>query len=182
MLKTFIALLRGINVSGKNMIKMNDLVVHLENLGFKKIRTYIQSGNIIFETEAQDKTLIQKSIHEKIKDVYGFDVPTLVRSAVELKLVFKNNPFINEHHIDIDKLHVTFLNDIPAKENVAKLSEFRGLEDQFILKDDVVYICCENGYGRTKLNNTFFENKLKVSATTRNWKTVGKLVDMAYTL
>jgi uncharacterized protein (DUF1697 family) len=179
MLKTFIALLRGINVSGKNMIKMNDLVVHIESLGFKKIRTYIQSGNIIFETENQDKKQIQNYIHKKIKDVYGFDVPTLVKSADELKSVFENNPFINGHHIDIDKLHVTFLNDFPSKENVTKLSDFRNLEDQFILVEDVAYIFCENGYGRTKLNNTFFENKLNASATTRNWKTVGKLVEMA---
>jgi len=175
---TYIALLRGINVSGKNMIKMNELLIHLSSLNFKNIRTYIQSGNIIFESDLMDENLLEKSIHEKILSMFGFDVPVLVKNADAWKKVHNSNPFILERNEDIDKLHVTFLSDIPNQEFISKLVDYKDVVDEFILDSNIVYICCHNGYGKTKLNNTFFESKLKVSATTRNWKTVIKLMEM----
>jgi uncharacterized protein (DUF1697 family) len=178
-MKTYIALLRGINVSGKNIIKMNELIVHLSNLDYKNIRTYIQSGNIIFESDDKEIANFENEIHQLITSKFGLKVPVLVKSAEALKKVFENNPFVHNEKLDINKMHVTFLSETPDKENIVELVESKIEADEFILNNDVVYLYCGNGYGNTKLNNTFFEKKLKVSATTRNWKTVCKLRKMS---
>ncbi len=177
-MRTYIALLRGINVSGKNMIKMNELVVHLSSLHYKNTRTYIQSGNIIFECDAKEEKVFENEIHQLIAVKFGLMVPVLVKTDSAIKKIFENNPFINNNNLDINKMHVTFLSETPIKENIVKLIESKIESDEFILTNDAVYLYCGNGYGNTKLNNNFFESKLKVSATTRNWKTVGKLVEM----
>jgi uncharacterized protein (DUF1697 family) len=175
----YIALLRGINVSGKNLIKMNDLVFQLQNIGYQNVKTYIQSGNIIFSSLEDNSKTIEIQIHNMILKEFGLNVPVLVINQDKLKKVHENNPFIKTTNMNIDKLHVTFLNAVPSKENIQKLADYKNLDDKFVAENDTIYICCPNGYGSTKLNNTFFENKLKVSATTRNWKTIGKLVEMA---
>ncbi len=174
----YIALLRGINVSGKNIIKMNDLVVHLSGLDFKNIRTYIQSGNLIFQSDLMDENLLEMAIHEKILAIYGFNVPVLVKDAQAWGKVHENNPFIINRNEDINKLHVTFLSNKPNKELIDKLLDYKDITDELIIEGDIIYLCCHQGYGTTKLNNTFFENKLKVQATTRNWKTVIKLTEL----
>jgi len=175
---TYIALLRGINVSGKNLIKMKELTVHLASLKYNNIKTYIQSGNIIFASDEKENIVLEKEIKQLIDDKFGLKVPVLVKTAAEMKTVFENNPFINNRNLDIDKMHVTFLSEAPVKENILKLVESKIETDEFILTNDIIYLYCFGGYGNTKLSNTFFESKLKVSATTRNWKTVGKLVEM----
>jgi len=178
-MKTYVALLRGINVSGKNLIKMTELVVHLSSLNYKEIKTYIQSGNIIFKSDAKEIITIKSEIHQLIFDKFGLKVPVLVKTAEEISTVFQNNPFINSNNLDTNKMHVTFLSETPVKENIVKLVESKIESDEFILTEDIIFLYCGNGYGNTKLSNTFFESKLKVSATSRNWKTVGKLVEMA---
>jgi uncharacterized protein (DUF1697 family) len=178
-LKTYLALLRGINVSGKNPIKMNELVVHFESLGYQKVRTYIQSGNILFEAEVKDNMLVEIAIHNKITREYGFNVPVFVKSANELKEIYNNNLFVKERNLDIEKLHVTILSGIPRRDNVEKLKAFQSNKDEYIIYKNNIFLYCPDGYGKTKFSNTFFENKLKLIATTRNWKTVGKLVEVA---
>jgi uncharacterized protein (DUF1697 family) len=176
----YIAFLRGINVSGKHLIKMAELKLLFDNLGFKEAKTYIQSGNIIFKSEIDETKMIEKKIYEKIEKEFGFQVPVFVKSAGALRKVVENNPFIETNGQDINKLYVIFLNQTPNVANIARLNDFKNSEDKFKLTDDIVYLCCENGYGKTKLNNTFFENKLKVSATTRNWKTLEKMLKLLY--
>jgi len=178
-MKRFIALLRGINVSGKNIIKMNELVAQFSNHNYKNIKTYIQSGNIIFECADKDAKTLENEIYRLIIDKFGLKVPVLVKTAEELKKIFESNPFIKNDTLDINELHITFLNETPERENIIKLVESKIEADEFILTLDVVYLHCKNGYGNTKLNNSFFESKLKVSATTRNWKTIGKLLEMS---
>jgi len=174
----YIALLRGINVSGKNLIKMNELVAIIQSIEYQNVRTYIQSGNILFETNERNLRKIESEIHDKILEEFGFDVPVLVISREMLNTVFENNPFINKNNSAIEKLYVTFLSDTPEQENIQKLNEIKNIEFKFSIENNVVYISCEKGYGNSKLNNNLFENKLKVSATTRNWKTVKKLLEM----
>lgn len=175
----YIAILRGINVSGHNKIPMADLKKLFEELKCDNIRTYIQSGNVIFEhTKSTDKALIKK-IEKGISDKFGFDVPVLVITAGELEKVIKNNPFIKEKDIETDKLHVTFLAEPPAKANIDKANSYNFEPDRFSIDEKAAYVYCPNGYGNTKLNNTFFESKLKVTATTRNWRTVNELVRIA---
>ena len=102
----------------------------------------------------------------------------MVKELDEIKTVLKNNPFVNKRKEDIIKLHVTFLSQEPATDNIDKINKAQYLPDEFTLDGKNIYLFCPNGYGNTKLNNNFFENKLKVVATTRNWKTVNELVSI----
>lgn len=177
MIKKYIAILRGINVSGQKLIKMTELVNHLQELNFKNISTYIQSGNISFESSSTDQNTIADSITKKIKEKYDFDVPVIVLNSDELRNVTKNNPFIVRGE-DISKLYVTFLSEVPDTSLIAKFKVINYLPDEFIHYEKVLYGFVPNGYGNTKFSNTFIENKLQTKATTRNWKTVLKLTEM----
>lgn len=180
-MQTYISILRGINVSGHKIIKMDALKKMYEDAGFKKVKTFIQSGNIIFQDKETDIKTLEEKIAEKIKITFLFDVPLIVKSLNEFETIFLNNPFIKEKHKDIIKLHVTFLALKPDKSNIEKLKGDFG-NDEFIITDSAIYLFCPENYGNTKLNNNFFESKLKVTATTRNWKTVTELVNLAKTI
>lgn len=176
---TYITILRGINVSGHNIIPMKELKALMERLGFENIATYIQSGNIVFNSPEKNEDKLITKIHNAIKTKFGFDVPVIARTAKEFKAALNNNPFFKEKDIDTEKLHITFLASEPTKENTDKANTYNYEPDRFIISGREVYVYCPNGYGNTKINNTFFENKLKVTATTRNLKTVKELVKMA---
>jgi uncharacterized protein (DUF1697 family) len=178
-MQTYIAILRGINVSGQKMIKMDSLKAQMEELGFKNVETYIQSGNIIFEYQKVDKSDLVKQIEHKIFEKYGFKVPVIIRTPQEFEHILSHNSFIISRNEDINKLHVTFLSELPAQELLNNFPKPENIADELVISGDHVYVFCPNGYGNTKLNNNFFENKLKVIATTRNWKTVIKLGEMA---
>lgn len=178
---TYIAILRGINVSGKRIIKMDALKKMFAELHFENIRTYIQSGNIVFEAKKTNLKLLETMLSAEIKKQFGFDVPVLVLTADELKFIINKNPFIHNKSIDPAHLHVTFLNDEPVNTLAAKISVTDYLPDEFSVTGKTVYLFCPNGYGNTKLNNAFFEHKLKVAATTRNWKTTCQLLQIAET-
>ncbi|WP_010179005.1 DUF1697 domain-containing protein [Aquimarina agarilytica] len=179
-MKKRIALIRGINVGGKRKVHMKDLKVLFEDLGFTDVVTYIQSGNVIFNSNAALDTIKTASkIEQAILKVYGFEVPVVVIIANDMQQAAKANPFLNEETVSVDQLHVTFLQGIPNSEHLVKITSYPTGADQFILKDQVVYLCCQDKYHKSKLSNTFFETKLKVSATTRNWKTVVKLVELS---
>ncbi len=169
----FLSILRGINVSGHKQIKMTDLKILYENLGFKNITTYIQSGNVIFENATAKG--ISERIEKNIEAKYGFNVPIIIRSIDEMKEVINRNPFLKEKNIELEKLHITYLEKDPMQENLDKLKDLNYDPDRFYISGKEIYLYCPNGYGNTKLNNTFFENKLKVKATTRNWKTTNEI-------
>ena len=173
----FIAVLRGINVSGKNMIKMPVLAKTFVDLGFTEVSTYLQSGNILFRSGEKNTDCEQKIRHRIDKD-FGLSVPVIVFSREYLQRIREENPFAKKAEIDQNKLHVTFLSEEPSAENFEKIKADQYLPDEFILQDNVIYLFCPAGYGNTKLHNNFFENKLKVMATTRNWNTVNKLVEL----
>ncbi len=173
---TAVAILRGINVSGQKQIKMTDLQQLCSTIGLQNVRTYIQSGNVIFDTELTDARVIQQKIEQKIAEVYGFTVPVLIKTKQELEHVVHTNPFIKQPAIDSSKLHVTFLATAPAQKAVDALLAVDYLPDEWIVIGKEVYLHCPDGYGRTKLTNTFFEKKFATAATTRNWKTVNELL------
>lgn len=178
-MQTYISILRGINVSGHKMIKMNELVSLFESLHFENVKTYIQSGNVIFQTHETDVHDLAKRIEAKISEQFGFEVPVLVKEKNDIISVIQNNPFLKLSDKDVTKLHVTFLSQEPDKSNLDKINQGQYLPDEYILSGSIIYLYCPNGYGNTKLNNNFLENKLKVVATTRNWKTVNELMKMA---
>ena len=157
---------------------MEDLRESLVHLNFHNLQTYIQSGNIVFGAEEKDTASLAEQIHEVIQKDFGFDVPVIVLSKDELQKVAGSNPFINKRDEDINRLYITFLAKKPEQEFIKKLSSKDLGTEEFVVDDRAVYIFCPTGYGRAKLNNNFIENKLKVTATTRNWKTVKKLLDM----
>jgi uncharacterized protein (DUF1697 family) len=182
-MQTFISILRGINVSGQKKILMAELKVLYESLGFKEVKTYIQSGNVIFSLEDEKSSTDQelaRKIEKAIAEKYNFQVPVLVRTVDEMKNTLAENPFIKENKdIETDKLHVTFLAEEPVKANLEAIKTLDYLPDRFIISGKEVFLYIPDKYGETKLSNKFFETKLKVSATTRNWNTVNKLVELA---
>ncbi|MFN8283904.1 MAG: DUF1697 domain-containing protein [Chitinophagales bacterium] len=173
---TFICILRGINVSGKNKILMQDLKALFESMSFKNVKTYIQSGNVVFDAKSTKN--LETIIQQKIKEQYGFDVPVIIRTVDEITSILKQNPYLKQKNIELDKLHITFLSEQPSKENLTKINTYNFEPDVFEIIGNDVYLHCPNGYGNTKLSNTFFENKLKVTATTRNWKTVNEIAKL----
>lgn len=176
---TYISILRGINVSGHKLIKMEALRKMYSDLGFSDVRSYIQSGNIIFSYKNSETDSLEKKISKKINDTFGFDVPVLVKEISEFKKILNNNPFLKYKKTeDISKLHVTFLSAEPLKENTEKIKDGDYGPDEFAVAGDIIYLFIPDKYGNTKLSNTFFEKKLNVSATTRNWKTVNELAKM----
>ena len=179
-MKTFISILRGINVGGQKKIIMAELKSLYETLKFKEVITYIQSGNVIFKAnEKLSNADLEKKIEKAIQTKYGFTVPVLVRSAEEMRTVIKNNPLVNNKGIDVGKLHVTFLREEAAPAVLKSMEAYDFSPDKFIITGKEVFLHIPVSYGETKLSNTFFENKLKITATTRNWNTVNKLAEMA---
>jgi uncharacterized protein (DUF1697 family) len=175
-MQPIISILRGINVSGKNKIPMVELKALYEKSGFKNVTTYIQSGNVVFSADKKELNSLPLKISQLIFKNYGYTVPVIIRTADEMETLINENPLLKIKGIDIEKLHVTFLSEDPHKVNLEKIKEFQYLPDKYLISGKEIYLSCPNGYGNTKLSNTFFENKLKVTATTRNWRTVNELL------
>jgi uncharacterized protein (DUF1697 family) len=178
---TYISMLRGINVGANKRIKMGELRNLYRSLNFKDVKTFIQSGNVIFNSQYMNSSDLMDKIETKIKENLGFDVKILIMTKNQLKQVIDENPFKKE---DIKHLYVTFLSDAPSENfiNEIKLNngfKIKNKSDKFFISQKVIYIFLPDGYGKTKLNNNYFEKNLNVSATTRNWKTVNKLFDIA---
>lgn len=170
--EAFIVLLRGINVSGKNKLSMAELRELLNELEFKNVQTYIQSGNIILNSE-ESKTTICKKIKDGIKTKFGYDVPVIAKTVSEWKKAIKNYPFpINNPKI----VAFVFLDKKTSETNI----EANGLnDDEYQIDNDMVYLYCPSTFARTKLSNNLIERKLKVTATTRNLRTTLKLLELA---
>ncbi|MBR9853253.1 MAG: DUF1697 domain-containing protein [Algicola sp.] len=172
----YIALLRGINVSGQKKIRMADLRQVLEKSGLQNVKTYIQSGNIVFEKGTIKKEDLREHIFDAIRQNFGFDVPTLIIQKEEIEEVLDANPFSDK--VNVDKLYYVWLRNSPKQELVEEFNQLYFEREQFHITDKCVYLLCESGYGNAKLNNNYIEGKLKVGATTRNQKTMIKLLEM----
>lgn len=175
---TFIAMLKGINVSGHKIIKMERLRASFADLGFANVRTYVQSGNVIFETNESPAGLAAKIEGQILKD-NGFDVPVLTKTAAELAGIIERNPLVKDKAIDQEKLHVTFLSSDPPKDALSLLRPLAAGAEQVRIIGRAVYLYCPNGYGNTKLTNRAIEKKFSCHATTRNWKTTLMLLQMS---
>ena len=179
---TYISMIRGINIGSKR-IKMADLRDIYMSLGFNPVKTYIQSGNVIFKSNIHDPDELGRRIAQKIFETYNYHVEIVIRTMEELKTVVQSCPFGDK---EVEYLHVTFLSKIPEEERVHSidLENIDGIKstEEFKLLSKEIYLYLPEGYGRTKLNNNFFEKKLGLNATTRNWKTVNKLLEIAESL
>jgi uncharacterized protein (DUF1697 family) len=175
---TYVALLRGINVGGRTKVGMDDLRRLFVALGHADVKSYVQSGNVLFSGPVEESSRLADDIQRRIARDLGVTVTVLLRTRDDLAYVVANNPFLSRE-TDLAKLHVTFLADAPDHERVARLDTPSGGPDEFSLAGREVYLHCPRGYGRTKLNNAYLERRLGVAATTRNWNTVTKLCDLA---
>lgn len=173
-MNTYIALLRGINISGQKIIKMADLRAFLTEAGLSQVQTYIQSGNIIFES-SQSRKELTKLIIETIEKHYGFHVPTIILTPAELQQAADNNPY---QGTEGNKLYLTFLSEAPLLDGLDAIMSVKKTDEEIKLIEKVLYFHCPNGAARSKISNNLVEKKLAVRATTRNWRTTNKLLDL----
>lgn len=179
---TFISMLRGINVGGHRKVPMNELREAYTRLGFSNVKSYIQSGNVVFDSKQSSSAKVGALIEAKLKEWLGGPVPVIVRTSAEFGKVIEGNPFLKERQEDTKNLYVILLSARPsasAMSNLATVETPNEQADEFVSGERVVYVFCPKGYGETKFNNVFFEKILKVSATARNWNTVQALYAMA---
>ena len=177
-MKTHLALLRGINVSGHNMIKMDVLKTVLENAGFQNVRTYIQSGNVFVDSEEEHGASVGFKIKQEIFKVFGYEVPVVVIGKEDLESCLKNNQYLNEIDSDTKKLYVAFISKELSSGalNDLRISQFK--PDEAAIDKSRIYIKYAVGAGKTRLDQKYIEKKLNVVATIRNWNTVTTLLEM----
>jgi len=173
-----VALLRGINVGGKHKLPMKALAELFEEAGAADVRTYIQSGNVVFRADSAPVDDVIAGVEQGIERRFGFGVPVVVRTATRLREVIDDNPFISTG-ADTQHLHVGFLADRPSDEAVASLDPTRSETDSFRVLGAEVHLHVPGGMGRTKLTTDWFDRRLGTTMTVRNWRTVNKLIEMA---
>lgn len=171
---TYLALLRGINVGGKNKLPMKDLVGLFEDVGCLNVRTFIQSGNVIFNASRGLVKGLPNLITRTIEENLGYRIPVVLRTAEEMDEAIHWNPFIAAG-VPEKTLHVYFLASLPDARAVATLDASRSLPDRFQVCGQEIYVELPNGMARTKLTNAYFDSKLATISTARNWKTVIQL-------
>ena len=174
---TWVALLRGINVGGRKPVPMSELRALFECLGHRQVSTYVQSGNVVFRTDGEEPALVA-GLESALRETFGFDATVVMRSGDELALVARTHPFA-ANEPDPAKLHVFFLADAPSAEAVVGFETDRFAPDTLVVVGREAYVHYPNGRGRSTLTIDRVERALGTVATGRNWRTVGKLVELA---
>lgn len=174
----FICLLRGINVSGKNLIKMELLREIFLKMDFTNVLTYIQSGNIVFESTVMDEKILISRIEAKLLQVLNYQIPAMLRNFDEWRKIANNSPF-QDHLKSTDyKLYVTFFNTTPAPEFQQKVIQLSNSNETFVFQGREMYSkISKDPSFKPIFTNNLIENKLKIPATTRNWNTIEKLLE-----
>ncbi|HEY3834282.1 MAG TPA: DUF1697 domain-containing protein [Acidimicrobiia bacterium] len=173
---TYAALLRAVNVGGRSLA-MAELRALCADLGFTDVQSYVQSGNIVLTSGSRSERGVQRTIEDGIAERFGLDVPVMLRSHGELTGLLKANPYAATG-ADPARLLVMFLDAAPKPATARGVDGEQHAPDLFTVAGREIYLYCPNGYGRSKLTNSFFERKLGVRCTGRNWRTVGKLVEL----
>ncbi len=174
---SYVALFRGINVGGKHKVPMADLRALFEGAGATNVRSYIQSGNVVYDAPARVAPKIAERVEAELERAFGFGAPITVRTASELAAVLANNPYLRPDS-DHARLHVIFLSTLPEKRKVAALDPNRSPGDAYTISGREIYLSLPNGAADTKLTNAFFDSGLGVTSTARNWRTVTTLHEM----
>ena len=177
----YAALLRGVNLAGRNRISMPDLAKALTSLDLEDASTYIQSGNVVFRSRSAKEAELRTAIEKQIADAFGLSVAVLLRTDKELAQIAKRNPFLADE-ANLKLLHVAFLDSAPTKKAIAELDPDRSPPDRFAVRGREIFLHFAKGSGRTKLGIDYFERKLGVAATARNWNTVLKLAELTASL
>jgi uncharacterized protein (DUF1697 family) len=177
MLTTYLALFRGINVGGKNKLPMKDLKEMFIDAGCEDVKTYIQSGNVIFRASPAVSEPLPGLIAAKVAEGFGHRPPLILRTVGQLRDVISSNPFLPQGFPE-DTLHVMFLADLPAPRRFEALDPDRSRPDVFFVRGREVYLHLPNGVADSRLTNAYFDSKLATISTGRNWRTVTKLLAM----
>jgi uncharacterized protein (DUF1697 family) len=175
--QTHVALMRGINVGGKNKLPMKDLAALFVEAGCQGVRTFIQSGNVVFTAEPGLASQIPALIAGQIEKRHGLRTPVVLRTLKQMGNVLGDNPFLKDGSPE-ETLHVMFLADVPDKRKIKDLDQGRSPPDSFIVKGSEIYLRLPNGAAKTKLTNAYFDSKLATVSTGRNWRTVTKLIEL----
>jgi uncharacterized protein (DUF1697 family) len=167
-------------MTGHNLIKMTELAVLYSSMGFHDARTFIQSGNVIF-SDPGNRTVsdLSAALEKAILERFSFIVPVMIRTNSELRELFSSNPFLEEKNFEPSKMAVIFLLDAPSKIQIQKVADINYPPDRFKIIGKEIFIYCPNGFGRTKLYTNFFEKKMGVIGTARNWKTITTILNIA---
>lgn len=173
---THLALLRGINVSGHNIMKMETLKSTLEAIGFQNVQTYIQSGNVFVDTEEENPAAVGFKIKQEIFKAFGHEVPVVVIGKADLEACLQNNPFLKEKDFDIKKLYVAFISTTLRSDSINDLKMSQVKPDEASIDGCRIYIKYAVGAGKTRFDQKYIEKKLNVTATIRNWNTVVQLL------
>jgi uncharacterized protein (DUF1697 family) len=176
-MNTFVALLRGINVGGKNRLPMKELVSVLEGLGLEKVKTYIQSGNVVFRSRSNNKQELEMDIGAALKKSHDLTPEVLVLSVGELREAMAGNPYPEAEH-DPKSVHLFFLKSPPNNPDLQKLESLQAESERFQLVDAVFYLHTPGGIGRSRLGAKV-EKNLGVAATARNWRSVSRIISLA---
>jgi uncharacterized protein (DUF1697 family) len=174
----YISLLRGINVGAHKRMTMDRLRTSFEALGFEQVKTYIQSGNVIFKTTKLSPALLSERIEKRIFTDFGFPVSVVSRTADEMAKAIEDNPLLKKRGIDQDKLHVMFLSDAPAGAALIKLAALTAAPEQSCCLAKQIYLYLPNGIAQSSLMKSPLDRVLSVVTTTRNWRTVNALHKM----
>jgi len=177
-LRTHVALLRGVNLGARNKVSMADLRALFVDLGHEEVATYVQSGNVVFKGRVANSADLAKAIERRIARDLGLSITVVVRTKAQLARVAAGNPFAASER-EPASLHVTFLAERPGRARVGELEANESAPDEFRVVGKEIYLHTPQGYGRTKLSGAYFEKQLGVAATTRNWRTVTKLAELA---
>jgi uncharacterized protein (DUF1697 family) len=179
-MQSYISFLRGVNMTGHNSIRMTDLTALYVDLGLNESETYIQSGNVI--SKCQDEiipSLLTAKLEKAILDRFNYNIPVMIRTIQDLKNLFRINPFLAEENFDPSKMAVIFLHETPSDSQIQKVANIDYPPDKFKINGSEIFIYCPNGFGRTKLYTNFFEKKMSVIGTGRNWKTITSILKIA---
>jgi uncharacterized protein (DUF1697 family) len=174
-MKTYIALLRGINVGGHKKVPMAELRDVLSKAGLQNVQTYIQSGNVVFQSSEIVKELESK-IQKGIMAHFGFEVPVIVKTNAELQLIFDSCPFEKEIK---EKTYFILLNKIPSTKLINEVKDITYENEEVVIIKNCLYFYSSLGFGQTKFNLNFYERKLKVIGTSRNYNTMVKLLSLS---
>jgi uncharacterized protein (DUF1697 family) len=175
MSNVYVAMLRGINVGGNNLVPMKDLAAMFSDTRCEKVQTYIQSGNVIFHAPAKLGAQVPEAITALLQKRLGLKIPIVVRTLAQMNAVTVNNPFLTAGAPE-SELHVCFLADTPTQQSIELLDPHRSPPGQFQVRGQEVYLWLPKGVGTTKLTNEYFGSKLGTVSTQRNWRTVTKLL------
>jgi uncharacterized protein (DUF1697 family) len=176
-LETYVALLRGVNVGGRNKLPMKDLAAMFERLGCTNVRAYVQSGNVVFDAPERALATIPARIAAAVRERFGHAPETIVRSREDLRSVIDGNPFV-ARGADLARLQVMFLAQRPSPERAASLDPDRSPGDEYVLAGRELYLYQPGGIAESKLTNAYFDAKLKTTSTGRSWRTVLAIADL----